>query len=134
MRKLLRHYLIFVVSIFLVAKFLPGVSYGNDLVILAKASLLLSLVHMFVRPIVNLVSLPINILTLGLFSFFINGLMLYLVTLLMPVFKVTAFNFPYVNLGILRISSFYISSFMSFIIVALLISMIRNFFIWLCSK
>ena len=134
MRKLLRHYLIFVVSIFLVAKFLPGVSYGNDLVILAKASLLLSLVHMFVRPIVNLVSLPINILTLGLFSFFINGLMLYLVTLLMPVFKVTAFNFPYVNLGILRISSFYISSFMSFIIVALLISMIRNFFVWLCSK
>lgn len=134
MRKLLRHYLIFVTSIFLSAKVLPGVSYGNDLLILAKASLLLSLVHMFVRPIVNLVSLPINILTLGLFSFFVNGLMLYLVTLLMPVFKVTAFHFPYLDLGILRINSFYISSFMSFIIVALLISTVRNFFIWLCSK
>jgi len=133
-RKLLRHYLIFVASIFLAAKFLPGVSFGNDLVILAKASLLLSLVHIFVRPIVNLVSLPINILTLGLFSFFVNGLMLYLVTLLIPVFKVTSFDFPDVNLGILKINSFYISSFMSFIIVALLISMIRNFFIWLCSK
>lgn len=134
MRKLLCHYLIFVASIFLAAKVLPGVSYGNDLVILAKASLLLSLVHVVVRPIVNLVALPINILTLGLFSFFVNGLMLYLVTLLIPVFKVTSFHFPYVNLGILRISSFYVSSFMSFIIVALLISTIRNFFIWLCSK
>lgn len=134
MRKLLRHYLIFTVSIFLAAKLLPGISYGNDLMILAKASLGLSLVHVFVRPIVNLVALPINVLTLGLFSFIVNGLMLYLVTLMMPVFKVIPFQFPAVNLGILRINSFYISSFMSFIIVALLISLIRNFFIWLCSK
>lgn len=46
------------------------------------AALLLALVNAVVKPIVSLLSLPVTILTLGLFSLVINALMLYLVAYL----------------------------------------------------
>lgn len=43
------------------------------------ASLVWGLVNTVIRPIVNLVTLPINILTVGLFTFVVNGFLLWLV-------------------------------------------------------
>ncbi len=43
------------------------------------ASFLLAIVNVLVRPIVKLLTLPLNILTLGLFTFVVNALMLLLV-------------------------------------------------------
>ena len=134
MKKLLRQYFIFTVSIFAVAEVVPGISYSSDWLILAEASFLLTLSHLILRPIVNIVALPFNILTLGLFSFVINALMLFLVSRLLPDFRVTEFYFPNVNLSIMRINSFYVSPIFSYILVAFIISVVRNFFLWLCSK
>jgi len=45
---------------------------------LLGVALILTLVNTFIRPILNVISFPITILTLGLFLFVINGLMLLL--------------------------------------------------------
>lgn len=50
-----------------------------------------------VRPLVSLLSLPITILTLGLFQLVINALMLYLASLIIPAFKID--NFLWALLG-----------------------------------
>ncbi len=50
-----------------------------------------------VRPVVSLLSLPLTILTLGLFQLVINALMLYLASLLIPAFKID--NFLWALLG-----------------------------------
>ena len=42
------------------------------------AGLMLSVINIFLKPIVSLISLPITIMTLGLFTIIINGLMVYL--------------------------------------------------------
>lgn len=56
------------------------------------ASLLFAIVNTFLRPIIFLLTLPINLLTLGLFSFVINGMMIYLVSaILRPAFGVSGF-------------------------------------------
>lgn len=52
------------------------------------AALLLGIVHAVIRPIVKLIALPLTILTLGLFLFVVNGLMLLLVAWLVPGFEV----------------------------------------------
>jgi len=134
MKNLLRQYLFFAASIFLVAKVIPGLSYSNNWQTLAEASFLLFVVHFLVRPVVNLVALPINVLTLGLFSFVINGLMLYLVTLVISSFKVTAFDFPSVNLGLVSFNTFYVAVVPSYIVIAFLVGLVKNGFQWLCSK
>ena len=55
------------------------------------AALVLALVNTYLRPLVVILTLPINILTLGLFTLVINGLMLELVSWLIPAFHVEGF-------------------------------------------
>jgi putative membrane protein len=55
------------------------------------AAVVLSLVNTYLRPLVILLTLPINILTLGLFTLVINAAMLKLVSWLIPAFHVEGF-------------------------------------------
>jgi putative membrane protein len=66
---------------------LPGVRFDGA-VSLWLAAFLLGLVNAFVRPLVILVTLPLTLLTLGLFLFVVNGLMVLLVAWLMPSFHI----------------------------------------------
>jgi putative membrane protein len=71
--------LIMAAAIYVTAAIVKGVSisgFGAAIV----ASILLALVNALIRPIVVLLSLPVNILTLGLFTFVINGILLLLVS------------------------------------------------------
>jgi putative membrane protein len=55
------------------------------------AAIVLALVNAYLRPLVVVLTLPINILTLGLFTLVINALMLMLVSWLIPTFHVEGF-------------------------------------------
>ncbi|MEJ0091256.1 MAG: phage holin family protein [Limisphaerales bacterium] len=84
------------------------ITYGNKLQNLLIASFLLGVLNVFVRPILMLIALPLLIFTLGLFTIIINALLLGLLTLLLPFFKITGdgvhFSFGYAILGALIIS------------------------------
>ena len=56
----------------------------NGVVPALIAAVVLGLVNALIKPIVKLVALPVTLLTLGLFSLAINGLMLWLATLVVP--------------------------------------------------
>ncbi|MCL4495745.1 MAG: phage holin family protein [Firmicutes bacterium] len=56
------------------------------------AALVLGLVNTFIRPIVKLLTLPINLLTFGLFGLVINAFMLWLVSSVVPGFAVSGFG------------------------------------------
>jgi putative membrane protein len=80
-----------------------GISYDNKMENLLVASLLLGILNAFVRPILMLIALPLLIFTLGLFTFVINALLLYLIgALLQPHFQVKSFGYAF--LGALIIS------------------------------
>lgn len=75
---LLLRWVINALTLFLVAKLVPGFhvdSFGGALV----AALLLGLVNAVIRPIILVLTLPINILSLGLFTLLINAFMLWIV-------------------------------------------------------
>jgi putative membrane protein len=55
------------------------------------AALILGAVNMIIRPIMLLITLPINFLTLGLFTLVINGLMLWITSQLVPGFVIDSF-------------------------------------------
>lgn len=131
MKSLLRSFLINTVAIFFTAKFITGLSYSDRLETLFWAGLGLTLVNLLAKPIIKLLTLPINLLTLGVFSWAIDVLMLYIVTLLVPGFSINAFQF----LGFSRygfvIPPFYVSTFLSFIFSSIIISFIVSFLSWL---
>lgn len=78
-------------ALLLVANFLPGFTIEGFWSALWVA-LLLGLVNAIIRPIVLLLTLPLTILTLGLFAFVINALMLWLVSALVGSFTIDSFG------------------------------------------
>ena len=84
------HWLVSTLAIAITAYLLPGVSisgFGAALV----AALVLGLINAFLRPLILVLTLPINILTLGLFTFVINALLVMLAGAIVPGFKVKNF-------------------------------------------
>ena len=83
MRGFFTRLLITALGLWLAKTIVPGVvilGWGNLIV----AALLLGIVNAFVRPILFILTLPITILTLGLFLLILNGISLALVAWLMP--------------------------------------------------
>ncbi len=78
-------------AIFLTAYLLPGIKLRNFGVAIIVA-LVLGLVNTFIAPILFLLTLPLNILTLGLFTLVINALMVLLVSALVPAFQIRSFG------------------------------------------
>lgn len=83
-------WLINALSIFIVAHIVKGIEVSNTAVVLVIA-LVLGIINAFLRPLVVLITLPINILTLGVFTLFINGALFLLVSKIVKGFVITGF-------------------------------------------
>ena len=75
----------------IIAHRLATVVRADTIVSLLAASLLLGILNAFLRPMLMRLALPLLILTLGLFTFVINALLLYLVANLVKGFHVSGF-------------------------------------------
>jgi putative membrane protein len=78
------------VALLVVDAMFQNIWFDNNQATIA-AAVLLALVNTYLRPLVVLLTLPINILTLGLFTLVINALMLELVSWLIPAFHIVGF-------------------------------------------
>ena len=83
-------WLINTLALILVAYLMPSISVAGFWSALAAAALL-GLVNTFIRPILILLTLPVTILTLGLFIFVINGLLFWFVGSILQGFAVASF-------------------------------------------
>jgi putative membrane protein len=78
------------IGLWLASLIVPGVHFTSTESLIA-AALLLGIVNAIVRPILVVLTLPITLLTLGLFLLVINGLMIELVSYFLAGFVVTGF-------------------------------------------
>ena len=85
--RLLLHWILNALALLIVAHVVPGVSVSDPIVALV-AAVLLGLANAVIKPILVLLTLPVTILTLGLFLLVINGLLFWAVSALMTGFVV----------------------------------------------
>ncbi len=78
------------IGLWLASQIVPGVEFRSTQALIA-AALLLGVINAIVRPILIILTLPITLLTLGLFLLVINGLMIELVSWFLKDFIVTGF-------------------------------------------
>ncbi len=90
MKAFLLKWLITAVSIFIVANIF-GIIHIENLKALVLASLILGILNAILRPILIILTLPINVFTLGLFTLVINGFLLYMVSGLVSGFEIVSF-------------------------------------------
>src|SRR6202167_1296584 len=78
------------IGLWLASKIVGGIAFSSTGTLIA-AALLLGIVNAFVRPIIIILTLPLTLLTLGLFLLVINALMIMLVAWFLPGFLVAGF-------------------------------------------
>jgi putative membrane protein len=92
LRRLVVAWIFNIAAIFVASVFIDGIDYADDFWILVVAGLVFGLVNTIVKPIVQLFAIPLIIFTLGIALFFINMLMLYITSWIVPGFSIDSFG------------------------------------------
>jgi len=109
--KILISWIVSAMVIFSIAYVMPGVHVVSFTAALAVA-LVLGIVNAFLKPVLLILTLPINILTLGLFTFVINAILILFVSKFVPGFTVDGFLWAFIFGIVLSIASTFIHSFL----------------------
>lgn len=90
MLNMILRWIVFALAIIFVAWIIPGISVDNFLSAMLVC-IVLALINAFIKPLLQIISLPINILTLGLFTLVINALLMMFAGYITPGFEVEGF-------------------------------------------
>ena len=83
------HWLVTAVAIGVAAYLIPGIEV--TLIGALVLAVVLGIINVFLKPIINLLTLPLNVITLGLFSLVVNALLIMLAGMIVPGFTVDGF-------------------------------------------
>ncbi len=131
MKSLLRGVLFNAFSLFVLTQIFAGVRVTGGFGTYLIAGAVLTLLYKFLKPVLSLISLPLNLLTLGAVSFLINILLFYLATAIIPEISISAFTFQGANLAGFIIPKIYLNSFMAYAAAAFAQSIIVSFLSWI---
>lgn len=109
---------------------LPGVRVEAGFINLIVLGFTLMLLYAILRPVLNLISLPLNLVTVGLFSILINAFLLYILTVLVPSITISQFTFPGLSFAGFVVPQMYISTFFAYVISAVTISFFMTALNW----
>lgn len=94
----------FAIVIMFIAWVVPGISVANFFSAMLVAAVI-ALINIFVKPALILITLPINVLTLGLFTLVINALLFMFAGFVAPGFEVDGFFSAFIGALLLSILS-----------------------------
>ncbi len=131
MKTLLRYFLINLVSLYLTTRYLPGLTYTGGIKSLGIGAAVFMLINFLLVPLLKILFLPLNILTLGLFAWLINVLALYALTTIVSAFQLLPYHFAGgtffgVSLPAMELSTFWVA-----VVASFMIGIITHFLQWL---
>jgi len=94
MKYFIKMWMFHMVAIWLIKEWIPAFSVLGGWVNILVAGGILSMLMVFIRPIIKILFIPINFLTLGLASWIVNVIVIYLLTLLAPNVSIVPWAFP----------------------------------------
>ncbi|MEA3355639.1 MAG: phage holin family protein [Patescibacteria group bacterium] len=134
MKKFIRLSLLNTFSLFITSSFFVGLLAPDDLLNLITAGAIFTLINYLVKPIIKLFLLPINLLTLGLFRWIANVLVLVILTKIVSTISIIPFTFPSISQSGFVTPSFYINKTVSYILASFLLSFIFNLIVAILKK
>lgn len=131
MKRYLRHLFYNFLALIFTGYVLAGVKFVGGYQTILLTALVLTAVNLLVRPLVKLLLLPINLLTLGAFRWLINLIALYLVTVIVPQFQIKSFTFTGFTYQGFVVPTVNLSVFWAFLVTSLVLSLSTTFLFWL---
>jgi putative membrane protein len=134
MRSILRLIAINSLALFLTSLVLTGLTVSGGFTAFVIGGVLITVISTILDPIVKIITLPFNILTLGLLSFLTTTLSLFLITLFYPNIKVSAFAFEGANFLGVSIQRIEFPHILSFVVISATIYILGKLLDSLFSK
>lgn len=131
MKRIIRHYTIDTFSLFLVTRTAQGIVFDSWPKTLLMAGLAIMATSLFAKPVINLLLLPLNMVTFGLFRWISSAVILYLVTLIVPGFKIVGFNFVGYASPWLDIPKINLPGMFAYVGFAFIFSLITSIIYWI---
>ena len=134
MKPLLRSILINLLVFYLCGLVYPGFVIKHEFKVLVSAAVVWFLLNKFVKPIIKLLLLPINLITLNLFSWVVSMITLFLLQIVVGDIHISSYRFPGLSYEGFTVPAIYINLFFSYLITSTILNALVNSIKWLISK
>lgn len=132
MKKILKIFTIEVIALYTTLQAVSGMVFDNYFEGIIITGIALAIGMIFLKPIVNILLLPLTLATLGLFRFISHAIVLWIVDTALIQFKIVEFNFPGLTSQYLDLPSVhYTNVFMAYFAFSLTLSIITGVLNWL---
>lgn len=131
MKTILRALFINATILFLASRIYPGLLYDGQFKTLLLAAIALTVLNRFIKPVIKLLLLPINLITLGLFGWVAQVLTLFILTRLVSGFAVVGFYFVGWTSNGFVVPAMNISPFISYVLASITLSLLTQILGWL---
>lgn len=134
MKTIARNIFIYAFSLFILTQVLSGVKISGGVLTYIIGGAALSVMFVIIKPILNIITLPLNIITFGTFSFLMNSIILYLLTVLVSNISISAFVFIGFAFAGFVVPTVHLNTFFAFIVASIFLSVIVGALTWLIKK
>jgi putative membrane protein len=126
MKQIIRSFLFHIVALWFTTQLLPSLVIIGNWQTIVGAGMILTLLTLFIQPLLKILFLPINFLTLGLASWLIDVILLWLLTVVVPQVQVRAWDFAGFSAGGFTLPALHVSYGWSLIVTTLFLMLITN--------
>jgi putative membrane protein len=130
MRGLLKRFIIDSISLYLISQATTGLNFKEGYYTLVLTAFALMLTTLVVKPVISLLLLPLNLVTLGLFKWVTYAITFYLVTLVVPGFSLGEFVFKGISSYWFVVPPLHLNGILAFLAFAFVISFVSSVLHW----
>lgn len=130
MKYLLKKYLIIVLSLYTLTQLVNAITITGGWKTFFYAGLLFSILTYIIKPLVNILLLPLNILTLNMISWVVNIVTFIIWTVLIPQVHIDNWIFPGLNIGVAVLTTARIDTIYVYVIGGIIFTLLFRFYNW----
>lgn len=135
LRKIIRAFVIETSALYLVLQIAQGLVFAKGIQSLIITGIALALASFLIRPVINILLLPINLITFNFFKWASHAVTLFLVDLVLTEFAITSFTFRGLNSDYLSLPQiFFEQGVVAYLAFSILIATIANAIYWVVEK
>lgn len=131
MKSVLRGTALQAFSLYALSTLVSGVTIRGGVETYLFAGFILSIMSITIKPLLTIITLPFSLLTMGFFSFVVQGFILYLLTVFLQSVSVSAFTFPGGSFAGFVVPRTHLNIFFTYLASAFLFSLVYSLLKWL---
>lgn len=131
MKSILKSIFYYLIALYIVSNYFTGIVFDGGINTFLMTAFFLGVTSLLAKPVINILLLPINLITFGVFRWASSAISLYIVTLIVPQFHITRFYFAGLASKWIDIPQLDFGGILAFILYSFLISIIVSIFHWL---